>query len=34
MITIASGTTLGSNNNLVRTITQQLIAVDVPVASA
>jgi hypothetical protein len=34
MITIASGTVLGSNNNLVRTITQQLIAVDVPVASA
>jgi hypothetical protein len=31
IIKIASGTTLGSNNNIVRTITQQLVQVSTPV---
>lgn len=34
VIRIASGTVLGSNNNSVRTITQQLVKVAMPVASA
>lgn len=34
ILTIASGTSLGSNNNLVRTITQQLVRVATPVQVA